>query len=44
MKILKVLMMKMSVNFMLNEHVISNQRTLVFIMHAEEEIKQNQTA
>ena len=32
MKILKVLMMKMSVNFMLNEHVISNQRTLVFLL------------
>ena len=30
--ILKMFIMKMIINFMLNEHVISNQRTLVFLL------------
>ena len=31
-KIFKVIIMKMCVNFLLNEHVVANQRTVVFLM------------
>ena len=31
-KIAKVLAIKMCVNFILNDHVVSNQRTIVFLM------------
>lgn len=32
MKIIKMIILKMCVNFVLNEHVIPNQRTLVFLL------------